>query len=181
MPNILRTILLMLYTSTTLAIPVIQWKYHDPDLTLNLHARSPEQIAAFYTARKFPAQMVKLLSRLCFLTARVANNSGDILWLELDHWRFRNRDGAIKRHDRIWLADQLDTIDAPVASRSILRWTLLPEQLDLKPGEQEGGNILLPRSSEPFSVEAVFARRQQRDGSPVRISIDNLHCAEDKQ
>jgi len=175
------TLLLMLCSASTAAAPLTQWKYHDQDLSLNLRARTPEQITAFYTARKFPADMVKRLSDLCFITTRVTNNSGDVLWLDLDQWRFGNRDGELKRHDRLWLAGEMDKIDAPAASRAILRWTLLPEQLDFKPEEQEGGNILLPRSTEPFSVHAVFARGQQRDGPAIRISIDNLRCAENKQ
>jgi len=181
MTKTLRTILLMLCAGTTVAAPTTQWKYHDQNLSLNLRARTPEQIAAFYSARKFPADMVELLSGLCFITTRVTNNSGDILWLELDHWQFRDQQGEIERHDRAWLAGQMDSIDAPTASRSILRWTLLPEQLDFMPAEQEGGNILLPRIAGPFSVEAVFARGTQRDGTPIRVIIDNLRCAENEQ
>lgn len=181
MPTPLHTaILLMLCAATAAAAPASQWKYHDQALSLDLRARTPNQIAAFYTARKFPPEMVKLLSGLCFITTRVTNNSGEILWLDLEQWQFRNRDGDLERHDRVWLAGALDDMDAPAASRSILRWTLLPEQLGFMPEEQEGGNILLPRSSEPFSLEAIFARGAQRDGAPIRVTLDNLRCAEDQ-
>ena len=174
-------------TAANPAKPTSQWKYHDQDLTLNLRARSPEQIAAFYAARKFPAEMVELLSGLCFITTRVTNNRDEVLWLQLDRWRFHtpdtdtDADSDIERHDRVWLAGQLDTIDAPAASRSILRWTLLPEQLDFRPGEQEGGNILLTRTATPFSLEAVFRLGPHADGREITVTIDNLRCAENLQ
>jgi len=163
------------------AAPANQWKYHNPTLSLNLRARSPDQIAAFYTARKFPAAMIELLSGLCFITTRVSNHSDEILRMDLQSWRFSNTDGPIERLDRDWLASQLDTIDAPAASRATLRWTLLPEKLDFRPQEQEGGNLLLPRVSGPFRLEAVFSNGPGSDGKQLRLSIDKLQCAENTQ
>jgi len=159
--------------------PVVEWTYDDADLSLKLRARSPDQITAFYTARKFPKAMIDLLRGLCFITTRVGNNSDDILWLDLKRWHFSSADGAIERRDRAWLARQLDTIEAPAAARSTLRWTLLPERLGYRPGESEGGNLLLPRIDGPFRLDATFARGADGSGGETQLHIEGLRCAQD--
>jgi hypothetical protein len=70
---------------------------------------------------------------------------------------------------------------APLPSQSTFRWTLLPEALDFRPDESEGGNITLERTAESFALEARFAVGADRTGGDIEVRLDGLHCAEDPQ
>jgi len=153
--------------------------YQSEKLTVRLVPRTPQQIAAFYIARGFTEQMVDVLRRQCFITISIKNTSQQIIWLDLSNWQFRNSDGDIQRLDRkYWFARWKD-MRIPLAHQSIFRWTLLPEQLDFRPGEREGGNIILPRDNKAISIQARFATGADKNGSPILVKLDNIRCAED--
>ena len=57
----------------------------------------------------------------------------------------------------------------------------MPEQLDFRPDESEGGNILLPPGSGPFALEARFATGDGRHGPELSVRIDGIHCLENAQ
>ncbi len=67
----------------------------------------------------------------------------------------------------------------PLPKQSTFRWTLLPEQLDYQPDEQEGGNIILPRVSTPITLEARFASGNNKQGPVINYRNDKLQCAYD--
>jgi hypothetical protein len=152
------------------------WRYEDDRVGLRLTARTADQTAAFYSARGFPPTMIELIRERCFLTTVVTNRGQDIVWLEPARWRFGSADGEIARFDRSWWNDQWEALEAPLPSRATFRWTLLPERLDLRPGETEGGNLTLPRVPGPFWLEARFATGAARDGAPLLIRVDGLRC-----
>lgn len=152
------------------------WSYEDDRVGLRLTARTADQTVAFYTARGFPPAMIDPIRERCFLTTIVTNRSQDVIWLEPARWYFGSPAGEITRFDRRWWNDQWQTLDAPLPSRSTFRWTLLPEQLDLRPGEAEGGNLTLPRVDGPFRLEARFATGPARDAAEILIRIDDLRC-----
>lgn len=147
-------------------------------LSVTLVPRTPQQMSAFYEARGFPREMIDLLSGQCFITVLIKNKDADVLWLDLAHWRFSNADGAVPRRDRVYWREQWKTLQIPLAHQSTFRWTLLPEQLDFRPGEQEGGNIILPRLGKPVSLTARFDVGAERTGKPVQIDFDQVPCAE---
>lgn len=140
--------------------------------------RTPEQIAAFYIGRKFPAEMVADLRSRCFITVLIRNKGDDILWLDLSQWRFRSPAGAVGRFDRGYWHAHWEALDAPLPARATFRWTLLPEALDFRPGEAEGGNLVLPRTADPYTVEARFDTGAGRDGAPLRLRFEEVFCAE---
>ncbi len=154
-------------------------RFAHPKLEVRLAPRTPQQIAAFYIGRGFPQDMVDLVRQRCFITVIIRNKSQEVIWLELDNWRFYSDEGEVKRLDRRHWNDRWQQMDAPMSARSTFRWTLLPEVLDFRPAEAEGGNIILPRTSREITLEAQFDVGANREGEAIRMRIDNLRCARD--
>lgn len=152
--------------------------YEDERLSLRLRPRTPEQVAAFYEARGFPQPMIDLIREQCFVTVGIHNKTGGILWHDLGRWRFIKPAGEIRRLDRNWWNRQWQAMEAPMPSRSTFRWTLLPEKLDFRPDEAEGGNITLPRSGDTFTLEAWFRVGTEGQGEDVLVRVENLRCAD---
>ena len=153
-------------------------EHDDNRFNLILVPRTPQQMAAFYEARGFPDAMIDLTRRYCFITVLLQNKTDDILWHELERWRFVTADGtAIARRSRDWWQAQWEAMRAPLPSRSTFRWTLLPQRLDFRPGEREGGNITLVRTGEPFRLSARFATGTDRSGEEIVLRLEGLRCA----
>ena len=146
---------------------------------LEFTPRTPEQMTAFYEARGFHEAMLKPLHQQCFITVRVTNTGDEVVWVDLDTWRFSVDGKPLRRyHRREWLEKWRDMGMRP-AHRSTFRWTLMPEKLDYQPGESEGGNIILPRLSGTIRLQATFATGTDGKGPPLHREFDNLYCAED--
>jgi hypothetical protein len=143
--------------------------------------RTPEQMAAFYEARGFPHTMLDIVKEQCFITFRIRNTSRNIVWLDLAHWGFTGPRGEIERLDRNWWKSRWKEIDAPMASQSTFRWTLIPEQLDYRFDEVEGGNVTLVRTGDPFTLDAVFPTGADREGEAIRVRMNDLLCPDDTQ
>lgn len=148
-------------------------------LTVTLSPRTPQQMSAFYEARGFGRAMIDVLSKECFITVLIRNKSDDILWLDLSRWTFSTADGAVVRRDRTHWRERWAAMQIPPAHQSTFRWTLLPERLDFRPGEQEGGNIILPRLGKPVNITARFDAGRDRSGKPVMVEFRQVECAED--
>jgi len=136
-------------------------------------------MASFYEARGFSREMIAVLNKTCYITVGITNKSDDILWLDLAQWRFADSDGAITRLDRDYWRTRWNDMQIPLAHQSTFRWTLLPERLDFRPQEREGGNIIVPRHARPMHISATFQRGEDRSGKPVEVRFDNVRCAED--
>lgn len=147
-------------------------------LTVRLSPRTPQQMAAFYEARGFSREMIDILSEHCFITVSIDNKSDNIIWLNLDKWQFKNIDGTVIREDRTYWRERWTNMQIPLAHQSTFRWTLLPEQLDFRPGEYEGGNIILPRQGKPMTITATFDTGEKHTGTPIQINFTNVQCAE---
>lgn len=171
-------ILLLLVVQATQAAD--EPRYDSDKLTVHLSPRTPRQIAAFYAARGFGEAMVDKLRQQCFITVFIKNKSQQIIWLDLTQWQFHNRNGAVQRLDRNYWKAVWQRMQIPLAHQSTFRWTLLPEQLDFRPDEREGGNIILPRDKQPLTIQASFATGEDKSGKPISITLKNIHCAEDQ-
>lgn len=140
---------------------------------------TPEQMAAFYEARGFPREAIERIRQTCFVMAHIENRGDRILWLDLDNWRFTDAGGEIHPLDEAYWEGVWDEIDMPQASRSTFGWTQLPGLRDLRPGEPVGGNVVLPRRSTPFTLEADFQTGANRRQGLVHVSFRDLQCAAD--
>ena len=145
-----------------------------------LRLNSPEQMAAFYEARGFPREAIERLRQTCFVMAHVENRGQEIVWLELENWRFVATSGEIPRLDRQHWEDVWNEINLPQASRSTFGWTQLPEVRDLQPGEPVGGNTILPATTTAFTLEADFHTGRDKRKGMIRVRFRDLHCAQDK-
>ena len=156
------------------------YAYTDERLTVRLTPRTPQQMAAFYEARGFQPAMIDVVSAQCFITVLIKNTSADIVWLDLAQWTFHDADGRLERRHRDDWRRQWQVLDIPLAHQSTFRWTLLPERLDFRPGEHEGGNIILPRTGRPITISARFDAGTDRSGKPILVELNNVRCAEDE-
>lgn len=171
------TVILLACTAAPAAADDIVWD--SGKLTVTLSPRTPQQMSAFYEARGFGREMIEALAKECFITVLIRNKSDDILWLDLDRWTFNNADGPVARRDRAHWRERWTALQIPMAHQSTFRWTLLPERLDFRPGEQEGGNIILPRLGMPVKITARFDAGRDRSGKPVMVEFKQVECAED--
>lgn len=152
-------------------------EYRGQGLVMSVTARLPEQQFAFYSARGFPEDAVRRITQRCFLTVGIRNERSDIVWLELDEWRFLNGDG--REHKRLkrdeWNA-LWKRINLAPAHRATFGWTQLPERRDLHPGESAGGNVTLAPPPSPFILEARFRTGDDGTGPVLRVRFENLIC-----
>ena len=180
-------LLLTLFINSTVGVGIARAREATPQgpvvenerLSMFVRLFTPQQMAAFYEARGFPKNAIERLGKTCFLMAHVENRSDGILWLELKNWRFVTTEGELQRLDRHHWQAVWDEIDLPQANRSTFGWTQLPEVRDLQPGEPVGGNLVLPRTGESFTLEADFLSGENRRQGRIQVRFEDLRCAED--
>lgn len=148
-------------------------------MRMRLIPRTPNQMAAFYEARGFPKFAINTIRDTCFITVGIRNKSKTIVWLDLASWHFSSADGEIHRLDRSYWKQVWKRQGLSQAHQSTFRWTLIPEQLDYRPQEREGGNIILPRTGKPFTLLADFRTGKDKRGSLIKVKFENMQCAED--
>ncbi len=56
-----------------------------PAVDIEFMPSTPDQMSAFHEARGFPAEMIDLLSKQCFITVRIHNTGKEIVWLDLEN------------------------------------------------------------------------------------------------
>jgi len=165
--------------STNLSFAKVKnkYRYNSTELKVSLSPVQPEKISAFYEGRGFSKAMINVLKQKCFITVGIHNKSNDIIWHDLSNWTYTNKDSPIKRIDREQWKSQWKKMNIPLSHQSTFRWTLLPEKLDFRSGEGEGGNITLPYTNKPFSLKATFIRKTNKNDKTIKINIKNIRCA----
>ena len=148
-------------------------------LRLELTPRSPDQMASFYEARGFPPDMIAVIRKQCYITVGIQNDTQEKRWLDLSKWRFTAGGSVLPFKNRDAWAREWRRFGAPKSKRATFHWTLLPPVLDYLPGEHEGGNVLLPFTRQPISLDAVFDTGDDRRGPPLHIHVEGIYCAED--
>ena len=146
------------------------------DYRLSITARTPEQIGAFYEARGFPKQAVNLLKQQCYLTVYFRNTSSKVIWLELDNWQFSTTRMKLQRKDRQYWKQVWTEMGLAMRFQSTFRWTLMPEQLDFRPHEREGGNLILPYTPDAISLQATISILNNNTQQRKMIKMDNIRC-----
>jgi hypothetical protein len=149
-------------------------------LYMFVRLNTPDQMAAFYEARGFPGNAIERLRRTCFVMAHVENRGDKVIWLELKNWHFLTTQGEVRRLDLSYWNHVWDEIDLPQANRSTFGWTQLPGERDLQPGEPVGGNVILPATDEPFTLQADFLTGKDRRAGMISVRFENLRCAKDQ-
>lgn len=137
----------------------------------------PDAVAAFYEARGFPPEAIRTLREVCYLSVVMRNQRPDVVWLELDRWRFIDTGGRIvERLSHAYWDARWDRMNLPAANRATFGWTQLPEVRDLRPDEPVGGNVPVAPPSGRFSLEARFATGENKSGPEIVVRVDNLKC-----
>jgi hypothetical protein len=156
-----------------------QWRgpYLETDaLLIRLIPRTPDQMAAFYEGRGFARAAIERIRQTCFVTVHIENRSADVIWLDLDQWRFTGDGKPLPRLDAAHWDAQWEAIDLRQASRSTFGWTQLPALRDLQPDEPVGGNLVFPGTTELLTIEARFPVGADRQGTPIRAGFGGIHC-----
>jgi hypothetical protein len=149
------------------------------DLELEFTARTPNQMGSFYEARGFPKSMLNILKQHCYITTGITNLSDRKIWLDLSQWEFSSEGKPLKREHRDYWKKRWQDMEISLDKQSTFRWTLIPESLDYLPNEHEGGNIILPFTDKPITLQATFATGEDKKGKKIIITTDKLFCAED--
>ena len=155
-----------------------RYEFENEHVRLRLSTRTPQQMSGFYEGRGFPKNVIAETRNACFITVGLRNKSRDIVWLDLGKWSFHADSTEIRRIHRDDWKQRWHTMAVPLRIQSTFRWTLLPENLDLRPDEGEGGKITIPRNDKPFSLHIVFDTGKDRKGQPIEISTTPLVCPE---
>jgi hypothetical protein len=146
-------------------------------LNFSVSVRTPEQLAAFYSARGFAPETVALISRACFLTVGLTNTRQEVVWLVPARWRFETMDGhPVRRIARADWEAAFAAAGVPLAHRATFGWTQLPESRDLHPGEPVGGNVTVEPPAKPLRLIAVFPTGEDGEGPPIELRVENLSC-----
>jgi hypothetical protein len=146
-------------------------------LYMFVRLNTPDQMAAFYEARGFPDSAIERLRQTCFVMAHVENRGNKVIWLELKNWHFLTAQGELHRLDQSYWVHAWDDIGLPQANRSTFGWTQLPGERDLQPGEPVGGNVILPATDEPFTLQADFLTGKDKRAGMISVRFENLRCA----
>lgn len=152
----------------------------DSPVEINFIARTPDQMSSFYEARGFPDEMLKVIEKQCLITTRIHNVSDDVVWLEMKNWHFTVDGKPTIRKTRQQWRDFWTRMNIPLSSQATFHWTQIPDVLDYLPGEKEGGNIVLPRTSKAITIKASFATGKDKNGPVYKVEFNNIRCAEDK-
>lgn len=151
-----------------------------PELKFVMISRSSEQMQAFYEGRGFPADKVKEIASVCFLTTGVDNLTRDTLWMDLSQWEFRDRHGRVLEHrGREQWKQHWKQLGLKLAHISTFNWTVMPQERDLFPDEHIGSNITLVRTGKdmnPVTLTALFPLGKNKSGGPVIIKVENIQC-----
>jgi hypothetical protein len=144
----------------------------------SVSVRTADQLVAFYSARGFPPDTVREITKSCFVSVGLRNQRSDVLWLELANWRFEDAEGRpVPRVTREEWEKTWQRVNTPLASQATFGWTQLPETRDLQPGEPVGGNVAVRPSKEPFTLVARFRTGADGQGTPVEIRWPGLVCS----
>lgn len=159
------------------APPATRREIREQGLVVSISPRTPDQLYAFYSARGFPDNALQHITSRCFLTIGIRNERNDVVWLELDNWRFIDRHGRdLARIKRAEWNTHWDRLQILSAQRAAFNWTQLPERRDLQPAEPVGGNVSLSPPASTFVLEAKFLTGADKRGPVVRLHIENLTC-----
>lgn len=155
-------------------------RYSDAEVSMRLIVRTPEQLTAFYLGREFKRPAIEKILQTCFITPVIKNKKHEVLWLDLDDWRFSVNGKAIGRIKRDYWKQQWQAINLPAAHQATFGWTLMPEQRDLRRDEGVGGSVVLPMQTRPFTVTANFKTGADKKGKIKTIVFKDVRCLSDE-
>ena len=153
--------------------------YEDDGVFIRIVQRSPEQLTAFYLGREFNQASIKHILGNCFITPIIHNKTFDVLWLELENWRFSRGDEQIPRINRDYWLEKWEQSGLPQAHRSTFGWTLMPEVRDLRLDESAGGSVVIPWQSRPFTLTMNFYTGADKQGPFKTIVLKDIKCVTD--
>jgi len=179
--SIVLSMLFVFFQSTAFSAKEKKIEYEDEDVMFRVFRRSPSQIAAFYEGRGFEGKAINEIKKYCSIAVVVKNKTNDVLWLELDKWRFVSEGKTISRITRAFWKSLWQKINISQANRSTYGWTLMPEIRDLQKDEGVGGSIPLPMLSEPFTIIANFPTGKNKNGRIKTVTIKNIKCRADEK
>jgi hypothetical protein len=158
--------------------PAGPW-FEDPSVFIRIVQRTPEQLTAFYLGRGFNQAAIERILGTCFVTPIIHNKTFEVLWLELDNWRFSRGDEQIARIKRDYWPGKWVESQLPQAQRSTFWWTLMPEARDLRLDESVGGSVVIPWQDGPFSLSMNFHTGADKQGPVKTVVFEDLQCRTD--
>lgn len=155
--------------------------YVDEEISMRIALRTPTQLSAFYQGREFNQAAIDEILKTCFITPIIKNKRLEVLWLDLDQWRFSVEGQPIRRIKRDYWPERWEKAELPQAQQSTFGWTLMPEIRDLRLDESVGGSVVIPLQSHPFTLTARFPTGADRQGKRKTVVFEGLTCASEKE
>jgi len=151
-------------------------RFEDETVSIRIVVRTPDQITAFYLARGFNQAAIDEILSICYLTPIIHNKAFEVLWLDLDEWRFSHSGTEIPRIKRDYWPARWEAARLPQAQRSTFGWTLMPEVRDLRLDESVGGSVVIPMQDQPYTLTMRFPTGADRNGPAKTVVFEDLRC-----
>ena len=156
------------------------WELRNPEMSLRLVQRVPDQTRAFFLARGFTNDNAELIAQSCVFQTVFKNTSHQTspspLQYNLKEWTvlFENQARKMKLRED-WKPEWIKR-EVPIAAQLAFEWALYPTWQVYQPGDYNWGmSIFNLRPGSVFDLEVVW----QQSGKKHTAIIKDIKCAED--
>lgn len=157
------------------------WELQNPQMSLRLVQRLPDQTRAFFLARGFSNENAELIAQSCVFQTVFKNtsnlNTPAALEYNLLDWSvLHNKEARKMKMREDWKREWVQR-EVPIAAQLAFEWALYPTWQIYQPGDYNWGmSIFDLRPGSVFDLEVVW----QQSGKRHRAIIKDIKCAEDE-
>lgn len=148
---------------------LLSWKAQHPAFSLQLIQLLPDFVAAVYSSRGLPAQLIEGVNKYCVFGTIVTNESDQPVSYRVADWRYLTPDGRSRpvKTKTQWL-EEWAAMGVPY------RWSILPDEQTFAPGDWSQGFTTIALS--PGS-RFDFAYSWSHDNETHQGVLKGLRCA----
>lgn len=148
---------------------LLSWKAQHPAFSLQLIQLLPDFVAAVYSSRGLPAQLIEGVNKYCVFGTIVKNESDQQVSYRVADWRYVTPDGRshpVKTKTQ-WL-EEWAAMGVPY------RWSILPDEQSFAPGDWSQGFTTIALSP-GSSFDFVYS--WSHDNESYQGVLKGLRCA----
>lgn len=148
---------------------LLSWQRRDAGFSMRLDQLLPDYVAAVYGARGLPPAVVNIMAGYCVFGTIIRNESQHPISYRVADWRYITGDG--KEHP---IKTKTDWISEWHDMGVAFRWTVLPDNQNLGPGDWNQGFTMVSLSPDSTFSLVYFWRYQ---GKIYESIFEELRCA----
>jgi len=145
---------------------LISWRVQQPGFSLQLIQMLPDYVAAVYSSRGLPPELIERLRTHCVFGTILTNDSDATLTYHVADWRAITPDGTTHpiRAKSAWMAEW-------TAMGVGFRWSMLADEQSFAPGDWMQGftTVELAPDSEFDFVYSVELKNERHDGRMAKV------------